>query len=164
MSRQCLFPRRSPAGLSAGHEYPAAQAGAAYSRQGGDEIEFGEVQTDKGWHQLYKTYYPHTLGIPSATVNTLAIFSEDATISDWAGLYGGGSIGYGYGSVDVGFSSSYKVIGVGIGWSWTPKGFKNKSGSLIVGRTVLIGVPFYKPYPYGPIQYSNSYISELYGN
>lgn len=135
-----------------------------FSMIAGDAVEIGEVVTDKGWHQSYKTYYHGVIGFPTYTTSMLYIRSKNATFSDWGGAFKGASIGLGVISLEWGTSSAYTVWGLGFGYSWGPKKFNGVSGGAQIGVTVLNGPPYYKPYAYGTSAYSHSYFSELYGN
>jgi RHS repeat-associated protein len=116
----------------------------------GGGIEYGTLETNKGWSQDYQTTYLGTLGYGySATVGGATIEPVNnnylPTFSDWRGASSGWSASYWIFSLTAGRSGdAYKYKGFGFG---PGEGFKSTRAniSLGYGTTVLIGKPYRTP-------------------
>jgi RHS repeat-associated protein len=106
----------------------------------GGTIEYGYVVTDKNYVQYFYTVYYTSTAAAGIGANFGGVFSKkgkQTTISDWAGLTYGGTVNYGYYSGSYGRSSTYNLLGGGVGVGLSFKKF----GSGSVGYTTLLGTP-----------------------
>jgi RHS repeat-associated protein len=112
----------------------------------GGTIEFGVINTNKGWAQNYMTIYYTNTAAAGISDNAFFLINKGnnrTAISDWAGPVLGGSLNYEFYSVIYGNSSTYHQVGggLGVGLSFS------RSGSYSAGYTYLLGSPYYKtPY------------------
>ena len=126
---------------------------------GGVTYEFGIVKTDKGWYQYYESVY-YTQRISLGWSGNATFISpksgQHATFSGWQGYYAGMSLGGFNGSINIGTSTTYNTVGLGIGLGEWFSEMNGKSGSLSIGTTTLLGNP-YRPDQIGQANFGKSF-------
>lgn len=112
----------------------------------GVTYEFGWVATNKNYAQYYQTiYYSHGLGA-SATSNGILIKANKGykpTFSDWKGGYYSAGASSQYLSGAIGGTPGCTTFSIGLGVGYTFGFQNNKTYSVNVGKTALIGTPIY---------------------
>lgn len=119
--------------------------GAYFQTGEGISVEYGEIITDSGYGQRYRTIsvgWGVGGGITSGGGAIISKGDYEATFSDWSGDSFGGSASYSVATVSLASASAYYTIGFAVGFS-SNLGVKIKSSpSANINITTLVGKPY----------------------